>query len=89
MRMRIFREYKDETISKCSSKGVVYKKRIALRELIKGVTIQDHAWTKLYKKSLWEHIEYPVGKFMRIYEQHIECFKKQVLFVYYRKYVPL
>ena len=57
-----FREYKDETISKCSSKGVVYKKEDALRELIKGVTIQDHAWTKLYKKSLWEHIEYPVGK---------------------------
>lgn len=57
-----FREYKDKTVSELNFAENVYKTKDALKELIKGTVLKDHAWTKLYKKSLWDHVEYPVGK---------------------------
>lgn len=57
-----FREYKDRAISEGNFGERVYDAEDALRELIKGTVIKDHAGTKLYKKSLWDNVEYPVGK---------------------------
>ena len=57
-----FREYKDKTISECNFGERVYDTESALEELIKGRVIKDHAGTKLYKRFLWDNVEYPVGK---------------------------
>lgn len=41
-----------------------YNKIEALNELLKNEKITNHAWNKLYKKSLFDNIKYPVGKNM-------------------------
>ena len=56
-----FREYRNKHIKCCSVKTVNLSAEQALEELIKGVNVQDHACTKLFVKSLWEDIEFPVG----------------------------
>lgn len=50
--------------NKKKKQDIVYNKEETLRELLKGKIIQDYAWNKLYKKSLFDEVEYPVGKKM-------------------------
>ena len=40
----------------------IYNKVDILKEILLDETIQSYAWNKLYKKSLFNNIKYPVGK---------------------------
>jgi len=59
------RVYKNRTIDvyTCDSGG--YSSDVAFAKLLRNKEIQDHACTKIFKKSLFEGIKFPVGK---IYE---------------------
>ena len=57
-----YRDFKDKSITNVKFKKEVFSGDTAVRKLIDGSQIQDHAWTKLYKADLWRGIEYPFGK---------------------------
>lgn len=47
---------------KGNGKIIEYNKIDALKELIKNKHITSHCWNKLYKKELWNNVEFPIGK---------------------------
>lgn len=54
----------------------------AVQELLKSKLITSHCWNKLYKKELWENIEFPIGrKFEDIAVMHL-VFEKANKIVY-------
>lgn len=54
----------------------------AIRELLMSKLITSHCWNKLYKKELWENIEFPIGrKFEDIAVMHL-IFEKAKRIVY-------
>lgn len=59
------RVYKNRTINVCTCTSGVYPSDVAFAKLLRNKEIQDHACTKIFKKSLFEGIKFPVGK---IYE---------------------
>lgn len=56
-----FREYVNKTVL-YEQKYEILSANQALEKLIRGEELHDHAWSKLYKKFLFNEIEYPVGK---------------------------
>lgn len=68
----LFREYRDRAV-RCSVNGnKVYRPDEAVGKLLENSDFQDHAWTKLYKKSLWSEIRYPLGRY---YEDMLTTYK--------------
>lgn len=55
----LFRDYKDRAIS-CPNKKAVLSSSEAMRALIEGEDLHDHAWSKLYRRSLFDGVRYPV-----------------------------
>ena len=66
-----YREYVNQKLE-CCSKKKVYTQEEALSKLLVNIELQSHAVTKLYRKFLWDNIEFPVGKF---YEDVLTTYK--------------
>lgn len=58
----LFRDYVDKSIKCPSPNNKVYSSENALKALIEGEELHDHAWSKLYKRSFFDDVEYPKGK---------------------------
>ena len=56
----LFREYKDKTIAE-PGETIQLDRETALRYLIDGEMLHDHAWSKLYKSDLFHSVRYPKG----------------------------
>ena len=54
------------------SESIIYNRIEATRLILQDEKILSFAWDKMYKRSLWDGIEYPVG---RIYEDTATTFK--------------
>lgn len=54
----------------------------ALRSLIKQDILTNHAWNKLYKKNLFDEIEYPKGQLMEDVSTTYKLFEKANKIVY-------
>ncbi|MGF3075657.1 glycosyltransferase family 2 protein [Facklamia sp. P12955] len=57
----IYREYKNETKVEDNDNKILTSKQ-ALKKLLIGDEIHDHAWSKLYRRSLFKNVRYPKGK---------------------------
>lgn len=57
----IYREYQNKTVQERNKKEQL-DRNDAIKELLKGNIIHDHAWSKLYKKELFDNVRYPCGK---------------------------
>lgn len=57
-----YRDYTDKSIACVKFNNEIITGDDAVKKLIDGSQIQDHAWAKLYKTELWDNIDYPVGK---------------------------
>lgn len=55
----------DENIvpEKHSGRTYVYNSQEAVKLLLKDTKIKSHAWDKLYKKEVFEHIRFPEGRY--------------------------
>lgn len=53
----------NKNIIKNADNGIeIYNKLEILKEILLDKKIQSYAWNKLYKRELFEDIEYPIGK---------------------------
>lgn len=61
---KFFFEYKEKTIRTCNNDGKIkiYNQEEALRDLFNKHSIGYAAWGKLYKRDIFEQIEFPIGK---------------------------
>jgi glycosyltransferase involved in cell wall biosynthesis len=57
-----YRDYRDKSISEASVDASSYSSCQALQLLMEGEVIHDFAWSKLYKRSLFDGVEFPKGK---------------------------
>ena len=56
---------------KSAAQRKIYTKEEALKELLKDSSFSNYAWNKMYKRTLFNGVEYPIRKKWRIWEQRI------------------
>jgi glycosyltransferase involved in cell wall biosynthesis len=77
-------EMKDDVIQDVV-RDKIYSKRKAMYELVRGIDVENFAWNKLYKRELFDGIEFPKG---RIFEDMIcipQVFQRADLVVHVNK----
>ena len=67
---------------KYNNEIIEFNSKKALKSLIKQDTLTNHAWNKLYKKNLFEGIEYPKGQLMEDVSTTYKLFEKAKKIVY-------
>lgn len=61
---------------------IVYDKVEALKYLLINIEIENYVWNKLFKKELFENVEFPEGKKFEDISTTVKLFEKSNKFVY-------
>lgn len=88
----VFSMEQENIISSCVE-SIVFEGEGALKELFSNNTFANYAWNKMYKRELFDNIEFPVGKKMEdlgttyklLMKAKKIAFSKEQLYYYYQR----